>query len=132
MRRAVGFDDANQRRDIRRPMEAARLVVDGETCEIADFSLRGFLCMGYEQKCLHGDELFVGAIILADDTRVELNTQASVTRFSEERKYVAGVYVDVSTKTFSILEKLSLWRPVVPPKAGQEKTGKKSKKSKKR
>ncbi len=114
MRRVVGFDDANQRRDLRRPMEGARLVIDGETYELADFSLRGFLCLGYERRCLHGDELFVEAIILADDTRVELNTLASVTRFSEGRKYVACVFIDISEKMFSILEKLSLGRPVAP------------------
>ncbi len=128
MRRVVGFDDANQRRDNRRPMEGARLAINGETYELADFSLQGFLCLGYEQKCLHGDELFVEAIILADDTRVELNIQASVARFSEGRKYVAGIFVNVSTKTFGILEKLSLGRPIVPPKESPEKTGKKSKK----
>ncbi len=132
MPRIVGFADANQRRDLRRHMQGARLVIDGEAYELADFSLRGFLCLDYEKRCLHGDELFVEAIILADDTLVEINTRASVARFSEERKYMAAVFIDVSARAFGILEKLSLGRPVAAPRESPKKAGKKSKKSKKR
>jgi hypothetical protein len=132
MPRVVGFDDANQRRDLRRHMQGARLVIDGEAYELADFSLRGFLCLGYEKRCLHGDELFVEAIILADDTLVEINTRASVARYSEERKYMAAVFIGISAQAFGILEKLSLGRPVAPPRKNPKKAGKKSKKSKKR
>ena len=132
MRRISGFADTNQRRDRRRPMEGARIVIDGETYELADFSLRGFLCLGYEKRCLHGDELFVDAIVLANGTLVEIDTRASVARFSEEGKYMAGIFIDVSARAFGILEKLSLGRPIAPPRKSPKKAGKKSKKSKKR
>ncbi|HEC91066.1 MAG TPA: hypothetical protein ENI55_05305 [Alphaproteobacteria bacterium] len=112
MSKLIGFSEENNRRDLRRPMKDARIVIGGEAYDLIDLSIRGFLCSGYDEQVLHGDQLTVGSIIVDDDGPIDLAADASVIRFSHARQYMAAVFTDISNRTFSMLEKVTMGRPV--------------------
>ncbi len=112
MSKLIGFSEENNRRDLRRPMKGAGIVVDGETYDLVDLSIRGFLCSGYDEQVLHGDPLTVGSIIVDNGYSIDLMADASVVRFSPARQYMAAVFTDISNRTFSMLEKITMGRPV--------------------
>ncbi len=112
MSKLIGFSEENNRRDLRRPMKDARIIIDGETYDLVDLSIRGFLCFGYREQVLHGDQLSVGSIIVDSDYYIELGADASVVRFSNARQYMAAIFTDISRRTFSMLEKVAMGRTV--------------------
>ncbi len=112
MSKLIGFSEENNRRDLRRLMKGAGIVVGGETYDLVDLSIRGFLCSGYREQALHGDQLMVGSIIVDDGPPIELGADASVVRFSLARQYMAAVFTDISSRTFSMLEKITMGRTV--------------------
>ncbi len=112
MSKLIGYSEENNRRDLRRPMKDARIVIGGEAYDLVDLSIRGFLCFGYQEQVLHGDPLTVDSIIVDDGRPIDLRADASVVRFSLARQYMAAVFTDISNRTFSMLEKITMGRTV--------------------
>ncbi len=112
MSKLIGFSEENNRRDLRRPMKNARIVIDGEAYDLVDLSIRSFLCSGYEKQVLHGAPLIVGSIIVDGGYSIDLVADASVVRFSQARQYMAAIFTNISNRTFSMLEKITMGRPV--------------------
>lgn len=112
MSKLIGFLEENNRRDLRRPMKGARIVIDGETYDLVDLSIRGFLCSGYEKQVIHGNQLSVVSIIVDSGYSIDFAADASVVRFSHARQYMAAIFTDISNRTFSMLEKISMGRTV--------------------
>ncbi len=112
MSKLIGFSEENNRRDLRRPMKGARIVIDGETYDLVDLSIRSFLCSGYEKQVLHGDRLTVGSIIVDGGYPIDLMADTYVVRFSHARQYMAAIFTDISNHTFSMLEKITMGRQV--------------------
>jgi hypothetical protein len=112
MSKLIGYSEKNNRRDLRRPMKDARIVIDGETYDLVDLSIRGFLCSGYQERALHGDPLTVDSIIVDDGHPIDLAADASVVRFSLAKQYMAAIFTDISNRTFSMLEKITMGRTV--------------------
>jgi len=88
------------------------VIIDGKTCMVVDISLRSFLCIGYKGPAKEGDEIRVDDLLMADDSRVKVNTMAKVMRLDAAKKELAAVFVDMSEITFNTLEKMMMLRPV--------------------
>jgi len=112
MARVIGMAEKNDRKDLRKSMGGARIVVDGAIYDLEDLSIRGFLCRGYDEPVLHGDTVRVDKVIISDDYEVDLRAEAIVTRFSSQKQYMAATFIDITNRTFSMLEKLTMGRTV--------------------
>ncbi len=110
--RIVGFTDDQRRKDQRRDVNDTFIVIDGTTCQINDMSLRSFRCVGYKNPVRPGDDLMVDELLLEDNSRVRMNASGMVIRYSKERKELIGVFTDISSANFNILERLMMLRPV--------------------
>ena len=110
--RIVGFTDEQRRKDQRREVRDTFVVIDGTTCKVTDMSLRSFRCVGYKNPVKPGDDLMIDELLLEDNSRVRLNAPGMVIRFNKERKDLVGVFVDISSTNFDVLERLIMKRPM--------------------
>jgi len=108
----VGYANEQQRKDQRRAVEDTFLVIDGAVCKVVNISLRSFLCIGYKGAAKEDDEIVVEDLLMADDSRIKVNATAKVIRLEAASKEMAGVFVDMNSKTFDTLEKMMMLRPL--------------------
>ncbi|MBC8270229.1 MAG: hypothetical protein H8E36_15930 [Rhodospirillaceae bacterium] len=108
----VGYANEQQRKDQRRNVEDTFVVVDGVTCKVVNISLRSVLCTGYKGSAKEGDEIIIEDLLMADDSRVKVNSAAKVMRLDASKKEMAAVFLDINTKTFDTLEKMMMLRPL--------------------
>ncbi len=112
--RIVGFTDEQRRKDQRRELSDTFIVIDGTTCKITDMSLRSFRCVGYKKIVKPGDDLVIDELLLEDNSRVKMNAPGMVIRFNQERNDLVGVFVDISSSSFDVLERLITNRRMNP------------------
>ncbi len=110
-RRTVGFTEDQRRKDQRRDVNDTFIIVGGKTCQITDMSLRSFRCKGYKVDVKPGDDLVIDELLLEDNSRVRMNAPGMVIRYSAISKELIGVFVDISSANFDILERMMTLRP---------------------
>ncbi len=110
--RIVGFTEEQRRKDLRREVRDTFIVVNGVTCQITNMSLRSFRCVGYKKPVKPGDDLVIDELLLEDNSRVRMNAPGMVIRYNKERKELIGVFVDISSANFNVLERLMTMRPI--------------------
>jgi hypothetical protein len=110
--RIVGYANEQQRKDQRRIVDDTFVVIDGTTCKVVNISLRSLLCLGYKGAAKEGDEIVIEDLLMADDSRVRVNSAAKVMRLDASKKEMAAVFLDMNEKTFNTLEKMMMLRPL--------------------
>ena len=108
----VGYANEQQRKDQRRSVDDTFVVIDGVTCKVVNISLRSVLCIGYKGAAKEGDEIIIEDLLMADDSRVKVNSAAKVMRLDASKKEMAAVFLDMNSKTFDTLEKMMMLRPL--------------------
>lgn len=108
----VGYTNQQQRKDQRRVVDDTFVIIDGNTCKVVNISLRSLLCVGYKGAAKEGDEIVIEDLLMADDSRVRVNSAAKVMRLDAAKKELAAVFLDMNTKTFDTLEKMMMLRPL--------------------
>lgn len=110
--RIIGYANEQQRKDQRRAVKDTFVVIDGNLCKIINISLCAFLCTGYSGLAKSGDEIVVEELLMADDSRVRINARAVILRLNGTTGEMVANFVDMSGKTFDILEKIIMLRPM--------------------
>lgn len=112
----VGYARDYTRLDQRRDVKDTFVVIDGQTCMVLNISLRSFLCSGYKGSAKVDDEITIEEFLMADDSRVRLQAKGKVIRLDAESKQMVAKFVDISPRTFDILEKMMMLRPLAGKK----------------
>lgn len=110
--RIVGYANEQQRKDQRRTVADTFIVIDGVTCKVVNISLRSVLCIGYKGTAKEGDKIIIEDLLMADDSRVRVNSTAKVIRLDAGKKEMAAVFIDLNKQTFDTLEKMMMLRPL--------------------
>jgi len=111
-RTVIGYANEQQRKDQRRAVEETFVVINGNLCKVVNISLRAFLCIGYKGPAKAGDEIVVEELLMADDSRVRIDARAVILRLNATTREMVANFVDMNGKTFDILEKVIMLRPL--------------------
>jgi hypothetical protein len=104
MARIVGVKRSERRTD-RRATTAVRVVLDGETLPVLNWSLGGFVIpynkLWLEWQCAVAIKLLVPE----GSGDVELDLEARVVRQDHEKRQLAGTFLELSSHAFSVLNR---------------------------
>ncbi|MBM3599834.1 MAG: PilZ domain-containing protein [Alphaproteobacteria bacterium] len=104
MARVVGVT-RSERRANRRATAPVRLVIEGETVPILNWSLGGFVipykALWTEWQC----PVPVKLVVPDDKGEVELHLEARLVRQDRERQQLAGSFLELSADAFAVLNR---------------------------